>query len=493
VKVRLTESRLAILRTLFVLAVPLVGEFGYIASYGLLFAWSLRGPRQTIESLLLAVFVSLLTPAFYVEFAPGVMARWGLLFFAAGLTLLRYRVRKHGMPAAVVWIALFMLVVAGLSLRNSYLADASLAKLVTFGVGALTTLLAVQQCRDKMESLTISLRSTLATIFVLSFPLIVTGAGYVRNGTGFQGLLSQPQAYAIILAPFVAWIGIQLYSGILRGYIWYGVLAISVLSLFQTHARTGVLAVCAGLLVGGFIHAMDRRKRGGKESNATLILSLSAALCALGAIAIFYEPLVAALQTFITKGGELDLRTSFERSRGILIVRSWENFLLAPMTGIGFGMPSDPGRLVITYIAGVPMFPSAEKGMLLVALLEEIGLIGMAFFVPLLASLFMPAIRVLNAPAAAFGIAAFATNFGESTFYSMGGIGVLLWVFMSYSAVVPAARSSARPASRPRLSWRGQSPANGGGSGIRSISRTSPKARTSVMDSPTSSAGAGCP
>ena len=51
-----------------------------------------------------------------------------------------------------------------------------------------------------------------------------------------------------------------------------------------------------------------------------------------------------------------------------------------PIIGIGFGIPSSSENYIFaTYVAGIPVSLPAEKGMILTATLEEIGIIGFVF------------------------------------------------------------------------------------------------------------------
>ena len=450
-KLRLTEPAIIAFKVALIYGLTFLGTAGNLASYAVLGYWCLRGPVQTLEALTMATFLSSLNPAIFPGFEAGGALRWGLLIFAAGVTLLRYRAKRHGLPPALGRLALLVGAVLVLSIW-SYAQDVSISRLVTFGLGAMTALLSARMAQSQLHRLRTWFLCSFATIIVFSFPLIFTSYGYVRNNVAFQGFLSQPQSYAVILAPYVAWLVASIYARQLRGPVWLGVAGLAAISLFQTDARTGAIAAMAGALTGVMLQAWRKRMSIGKRIGSTVFVLLGGALVLLAITAAFYQQIETMVGAFIFKNGKaFDIQTAFELSRGRLMQISWENFLEKPLVGIGFGLPSDPVQLVVNYIAGIPFSSSSEKGMLITAVLEEVGVIGFAAFLLLVWSLLQPAFRKLNGPAAAMGTAAFLTNFGESTFYSMGGVGLMIWMMMAY-ALAEAERGQVlvRPASRAR-------------------------------------------
>ena len=49
----------------------------------------------------------------------------------------------------------------------------------------------------------------LTTVFYSIPTVLIPSIGYLTNGTGFQGLLNQPQAFAIFLVPIISYVGTE--------------------------------------------------------------------------------------------------------------------------------------------------------------------------------------------------------------------------------------------------------------------------------------------
>jgi hypothetical protein len=142
------------------------------------------------------------------------------------------------------------------------------------------------------------------------------------------------------------------------------------------------------------------------------------------------------------RGGISHVREAFQDSRGWLIDRSIANFRKNPLTGMGFGLASDPDEVRVNVgILGVPAGAGVEKGFLVTGLLEEVGLVGSLFGLLMLVSLFSPVFRPdVPLPCVCLVLSVILTNLGESTFFSAGG-GMLAWL------LVGAARAMSAPAS----------------------------------------------
>jgi hypothetical protein len=125
----------------------------------------------------------------------------------------------------------------------------------------------------------------------------------------------------------------------------------------------------------------------------------------------------------------------FTLSRGDKVDRSLENFRDAPVLGVGFGTPSDVTLLSARreMVYGIVVSASSEKGFLPTAVLEEIGLFGAAFVTLILIAMALPVHR-----RGSFGViwvfwAALIKNVGDSVFLSLGGFGLLMWLFAAFA------------------------------------------------------------
>jgi hypothetical protein len=140
------------------------------------------------------------------------------------------------------------------------------------------------------------------------------------------------------------------------------------------------------------------------------------------------------LETFVLKGRGEDLSESFEASRGLLIVEEMAHFLAHPLTGIGFGVTLSEIHVSIPIyepITGLPISFPTEKANLVVAVLEETGILGFGFFLLFMWVYFRGVRRAGNVAVAAMAFAAIVTNVGEMTFFSMNSYGMLTWVLLA--------------------------------------------------------------
>jgi hypothetical protein len=143
------------------------------------------------------------------------------------------------------------------------------------------------------------------------------------------------------------------------------------------------------------------------------------------------------LDNIFTKSGRL-INDSFidlyTKTRGELILESYNNILQKFWSGIGFGIASNPEQMLIIRdeYFGIPLNAPVEKGNIFVATLEEIGFFGFVFFIVFLFTCLKSAlVSRSNFISIFFTILLF--NFGESSFFSTAGVGGLLGIFFTMS------------------------------------------------------------
>jgi hypothetical protein len=154
---------------------------------------------------------------------------------------------------------------------------------------------------------------------------------------------------------------------------------------------------------------------------------------------------------FMFKNTEgISLAESFQRSRGLILDESWANFLRVPWHGIGFGVSQSqyfPFQPEIEPITGLPLGAATEKPNLVVAVLEETGILaGLVFFI-LILSLIRQLVRHNDIALAWVFFAALFTNVAEMIFFSAAGLGLYIWLMMGWSAF-PGHRSDRIPHSK---------------------------------------------
>lgn len=420
---------------------PQGGRTAHGAVYVMLLAWALRGPRQAIEALSLSWLLTFLNPGLFYVSGMSEVLRWLVVAAALGTMVLRLLLREATLPRAWFWVLGFVVTGSSLAVHTSYALDVSLFKLVSFFMGASAVLLGFHFTRHEGAYWRSWFFILFAAVVVIGFPLIVHPLGYTRNGRGFQGLTGQPQTYTLLLGPFNAWLFAQLVTRRERRTSVWLLLGIGVVSLIATGGRTGVVAAVAGLGIAAVWWAITGRVR---VALPRPWIALALLAMAAGGIWVARDLDSATRSTmdFLFKGrAEAGLDKAFYASRGFLIEASMENFRQNPMTGIGFGLASDPASLIVKRdpLLGLPTGASVEKGFTAVAVLEEVGVLGTAVFLMMLAALMRPVFaRGARFPAAVLALSALMLNFGEGIFFALGGSGMLVWLLIGAGRVMAA-------------------------------------------------------
>jgi hypothetical protein len=114
---------------------------------------------------------------------------------------------------------------------------------------------------------------------------------------------------------------------------------------------------------------------------------------------------------------------AYEISRGRLFESMIQNIRENPFFGIGFGIASDIQSMEIVYdpIFNLPIQAPVEKGVMFVAIIEEVGVIGFFLFCLWLKMIISQAIH--NGAIYIFVIMLiFLLNLAEATLFSPGGM-----------------------------------------------------------------------
>ncbi len=329
--------------------------------------------------------------------------------------------------------------------------DVSVLKALTWTV-AFATLLSAWTGMSANERQLLERQIFFALIFLMlvSLPLLGTGLGYLRNGVGFQGILGHPQAFGPVMALLAAWLGSQILEQ-RRAPLYVFVLFFMAVTLIVLSAtRTAGLALVLGLGTAVLAGRVIARRRfrdylpGLRDARVRWILFVT--IVGFIVTSPFWG---SHLGAYIAKGTtHATVANAYDESRGFLIEEMLSNIREHPLRGIGFGIASDPSDMVVDRdsVLGLPTGAPIEKGVTYLAIWEEVGLFG---FLLVLAWLWM----VVHRAARYGGIAALAVcltalfmNFGESTLFSPGGMGMLPLILIAWAA-------SGRP-SKPKEAMR---------------------------------------
>ena len=121
-----------------------------------------------------------------------------------------------------------------------------------------------------------------------------------------------------------------------------------------------------------------------------------------------------------------------------------KNIKNKPFKGIGFGIASEPEHMEVERdpFIGLPVSAVIEKGVMPVAVVEELGIFGA---LAVLSWLLVVLRRGARAGVSQFAvlITLLLVNFGESMFFSVGGMGMLLSILLT--GAVTGEQKMARP------------------------------------------------
>jgi len=324
------------------------------------------------------------------------------------------------------------------SLYFSAIVDVSLLKALSWTVVVATLFAAWAGLDDEARStLERQLFGGLTLLVLVSLPFALTATGYLASGTGFQGILNQPQAFGPTVAFLGGWLAGRLLGTRRPPWREAFLLGLCLVLILMSQARTAGLALILGVATASIASSQlsgipVRKLLPGLSSRRLHGLAfLAVAGLVLGA------PIVSErLETFIAKrSGTTNLLEAADASRGALADAMFENIEKHLLTGIGFGIASDPSTMNIDRdpLLGLPTGAAIEKGVLPFAVLEELGILGAML---VLAWIWMVIRRSARSGVVALSVLTIVllTNFGEAILFSPGGMGLLPLILLTWAA-----------------------------------------------------------
>jgi hypothetical protein len=394
---------------------------------------ALVGPAYALQALAIATLINYANPQI-VKFTPlaGVLDRVVLL-----AAILRVLPMLRGADLRLVWpIWLFGLLSALTSIATSPALEISVMKVITFTLVATAVVIASGRVRAASvpRLQTWFLTVGFSVIGLSALTLAKPGLGIGGDG-GLQGLLDQPQALGIFIAPFAAWslTGVLLMrrqASRLETWIAFGTAVLIIL----TRARTGAFATACAVAVVMLSRAVGRRQAQQADLGRPLLIAAVAGAAIL-AVAITTGGVSKFVSGFAYKDAQQrNLGGAFYESRGGGVLAEWQHFRNSPWLGNGFGVYPD-GKFPsgVVRVAGIPISAPVEKGFLPTAILEEGGIVGATGLVLLIAWLARRAWRAQDLRWRAMFVACLAINIGECVFLAPGGIGLFSWLLIGVS------------------------------------------------------------
>src|SRR5208283_377866 len=379
---RFSPPSTAVLVVGFICALA-VHRYVITGAYVILCLYAMLGPKQAIKALSLNYIILFLNPTIQVLPAETSALRWVILFLA-GLRV--FLAIPSNSSRFLMPLLLFFAMVTALSLLNSPNFAISFLKIIVFTYCSATVLIAFNALKgpDLAELRRWFLTISGAVIFLSLPTLAIPKMGFLLNGKGFQGIFNHPQLLGVFLAPTAAYLGARL---LLRSchespYVW-GFWGLAMVLMVLTQARTALLAfflsLAAAMAAGLFSSRRDLLQLA--PYRALIALMIAATVLTAG---IFSSPAISkTIAGFWLKRDQKTVEESFYRSRGAGISFFWNRFLQNPLIGQGFGIIKGHGidKNQVTFL-GIPVSASTEFGFLPAAFMEQVGLLGLACFIP---------------------------------------------------------------------------------------------------------------
>ena len=416
--------------------IPITSELSYI----LLAGYALLGRQQVVESLFLTWFFTLIN----YEIAPitefGSLTRYVVLAFCIFSIVMRSNFLKiDRLVILTLALGLFILIH---SIFFSFSPIISILKIISWLSVIIILILAWEgMSTSQYEYSKKWITNFLIIILILSLPILfIPEVGHSRNMTNFQGTLNHPQAFGLTAAGLCALLIGQLVSGLSNKFLIFVNIFISIAFIFFSGSRTAgislILAIPISVITFYLINfsRINLKIRFKLNKYFLIILFLFVPI-----ILHFDTRLYELIISYMTKTEQFNIKSIFvayKISREVLYEPMISNILENTIFGIGFGIASDPLSMNTIYFNSIPISAPIEKGVLPLAIIEEIGFFGLIFFMIWILML------IKRAGGINFGALFVLTTFlmfnlGEAGLFSPNGYGLLYLLIISSVIIKP--------------------------------------------------------
>lgn len=432
-----------------------------ISAFLILAVLAFAGRTGTLAALAGVCVVYSANPGFAEDPPMGAGARFVVI--GAALMAAAFRGARHKVGDEISIATSMTAAVAAAMLVHSSMFSLfptlSVFKALLWGAVSLTLISTIRGLtEDEHASLHRFFLLFFGAILIISLAMMPLPEARLRNNIGLQGIFAHPQWFGVFCALAGAYYFGTALGSARPSWLMLGMVALSLLGVFQSAARAGGFALVLGC-IGLIGLALARSASFFRQTLPGLFsgrLAVLAGVALLGAL-LNSGAVQEATQQFVTKNSRVqEVTAAYDVSRGWIIREMMQNIERRPIAGIGLGIQSATHLIEVELdeATGLPLSAPVEKGVMWIALFEELGLLLGAFiFVWILWGLS----RSLSAgPAAAAGaIAYFFTNFAEATFFSPGGIGMLglILFYLALAGRRELAEAVPPPALSPLPAW----------------------------------------
>lgn len=417
------------------------GKVGVVLVITTLLIVALSGVKGSLLALLFLSILVIGNGKFIDRYSSLlVLGRWLLLFVASANIFFRTQVFTR---LTFAFLLLMFLVLLN-SVIFSLIPTISIFKITIFTFGVFAILTSAEEVMRlhgrELEQWVFNLlivAVALSVLLMIFMPAKAFLHSEYSRFNGVRGVLTHPQPFSVFLTVSIVYVAGRLFDlKKLAGLNPATALLLTMLVLvYFTRARIAfaVMGVVALLVLLSYVFNRRFQDRIGNVLSNKSILLFGVGL--LAAIGLNLNAVFSGVREFVFKNGRngYSVSESFEASRGFLVLKQIKNINENPFTGIGFGIPSSMHNLSVTRdpIFGLPIQAEVEKGIMYLAVVEENGVLlgGLILF-------FMIYLMFRAwSPGAIAGFALVSAclliNTGEAIFFSLGGIGLYVWLLLS--------------------------------------------------------------
>lgn len=378
---------------------------------------------------------------------------------AIGLVLTLTATGRRGTNRLPFGSLFLYLACAAISSLNGWHAGISYMKLINFILFLLGIWLGTQNLQAKPGEvyrlrcffLGMIVLLVVGSMFALAFPSISYSTNFMYSGGSddagaalalrelranggvalFSGILNHSQALAPALATMVGYLLVEMIFIQKKATVLHvGLLGLCAIELFMTRSRTGlfstVVAALMVLVIAPRMIAVAPRVRQYMKRIIVAVIGL------VFAVAVAGEMSNHMMSRWLFKSNEdgyaagVGFKDAVTGTRQMLIEQSLDEFHRNPMFGMGFQVNYETAYLYGN--KGFVMSAPVEKGLLATTILGEGGIVGCIAFIIFLICFYVSCVRKQLVFTLCMFTVFMATNVGEATFFSPGGVGGTIWI-----------------------------------------------------------------
>ena len=390
---------------------------------------------QVIQGLAITWFFSLSNPQLFTEFEYFYLIRYIVIFFAFTMIINNNHTNNLNylrLSKITTLISIFI-ILHGILLSN--IQEISILKGLLWGVVVITVIKAWTGLTPKQADQQIKWFLGFFSMFMMLSVLMFffPSIGYNNNGTAFQGILNQPQAFGLTMIIIIYFYLLSFIKNKIN-IVKISFFLIAIVLLVASKSRTAIILSFFAVIVF-FLSAAFNDMKVYKFQLLKFPVRIFIPIFIIGLIGIFIYYSQNYSQLF-EKGSypNASLIDLYFYSRNIVIEPMLQNIENNFFTGIGFGIASDSdsSNILRSSFFGLPIGAPIEKSLTLLAILEELGIIGFFIFIAFIFIIFYCSIS-LGLMSFIFAVIFLLVNLTESILFSMGGMGMIFWIMLGWA------------------------------------------------------------